>query len=207
MSTDLPLTQTRPVILASQSAIRSQLLTRAGLAHTALPARVDEDGIRDALLAEGAHPRDLADTLAEMKARKLAERHPDHVVIGCDQVLALGARVFSKPTTPVEARDHLRALSGQTHQLLSAVVVYDRAQPVWRHLARVDMTMRPLSDPWLDGYVARNWPGLSHSVGAYKLEEEGVQLFTAIGGDYFAILGLPILPLIGYFQTRGWLLT
>lgn len=193
------------LILASQSAIRARLLAQAGLQVQALPARIDEESIRAGLEAEQATPRDIADTLAEMKARKLAERHPEAVVIGCDQVLDFEGQVWGKPQTAGEALAQLRALRGKTHRLLSAVVVYDRAEPVWRHIGQVRLTMRTFSDAYLTDYVSRNWPGIGDSVGGYKLEEEGVRLFSAVEGDYFAVLGLPLLPLLGWLGQRGYI--
>lgn len=195
----------RVLTLASSSSIRLQLLRNAGLNVTALPARIDEDMIRAALEADGAHPRDIADTLAEMKARKIAERDPSALVLGCDQVLEFDRRAWAKPETPAEARAQLATLRGQSHRLLSALVLYDAGRPVWRHVGRADLTMRQMSDDWLDGYVARNWDSIRHSVGGYKLEEEGIRLFSAITGDYFTILGLPLLPLLDYLETRGFI--
>jgi septum formation protein len=193
------------IILASSSAIRRQLLANAGVQIETLPARIDEDAIRVGLTAEQATPRDVADTLAEMKARKVAERNPDALVIGCDQVLEFQQTVWGKPDTADAAMAQLRALRGQTHRLLSAVVLYDGREPVWRHVAEVRLTMRPFSDAFLDGYITRNWPGVQESVGAYKLEEEGIRLFSAIEGDYFTVLGLPLLPLLNYLGQRGFI--
>lgn len=195
----------RPLILASSSRIRAQLLRAAGLEVTAIPARIDEDAIKASLRAEGATPRDVADTLAEMKARKISERHPQTLVLGCDQVLALGQDVFSKPSSPDAARDQLRQLEGKTHQLLSAVVLYDGCEPIWRHVGTARLTMRNFSETWLDGYVERNWDHIRHCVGGYLLEEEGIRLFTQIDGDYFTILGLPMLPLLDYLGKRGFI--
>lgn len=195
----------RPLILASASEIRATLLRNAGLVVQALPARVDEAAIRDALLAEGATPRDIADTLAESKARKLADRHPGDLVLGCDQVLEFRHQAWSKPETPAEALSQLQALRGQTHKLLSAAVLYDRAEPVWRHVAEVRLTMRDASDSYLAAYVERNWDSIRNAVGAYKLEEEGSRLFTQIQGDYFTVLGLPLLPLLNYLAQRGFI--
>jgi septum formation protein len=191
------------ILLASTSPIRLQLLRAAGLTVEAVAPRVDEASIRDALVAEGARPRDIADTLAEMKARKVAEKHPDALVLGCDQVLALDRETFAKPEIPDEARQQLRALRGKTHKLLSAIVVYENAEPVWRHVAEARLTMHQISDAYLDDYVTRNWDSIRHSVGCYKIEEEGVRLFSAITGDHFTILGLPLLPLLAWLGTRG----
>ena len=193
------------LILASQSAIRARLLSQAGVTVEALPARIDETAIRTALEAEAATPRDIADTLAEMKARKLAERHPDAVVIGCDQVLEFSGQAWSKPATAQEARQQLVALRGKTHQLLSAVVIFEAGRPVWRHIGVASLSMRTFSDSYLDGYLQRNWPRIGASVGGYMLEEEGARLFSSIEGDYFTILGLPLLPLLSYLGLRGFI--
>ncbi|WFE75148.1 nucleoside triphosphate pyrophosphatase [Roseinatronobacter sp. S2] len=190
-------------ILASGSGIRAQMLRNAGLDVDVQPARVDEAAIRDALLMEGASPRDVADTLAESKARKVAGRRPESYVLGCDQILSFKGACLEKPETEQAARDQLLQLRGQTHQLLSAAVLYSGGEPVWRHVGVARLTMRPFSDSFLDSYIARNWPGISESVGAYKLEEEGVRLFAQVQGDYFTILGLPLLELLNYLSLRG----
>ena len=191
------------MILASTSLTRLQMLRAAGLDPTPIAPRVDEASIRDALTAEGAHPRDIADTLAEMKARKVAEKHPEALVLGCDQVLALDRDTFAKPETPEDARQQLRQLRGKTHKLLSALVVYEHAQPVWRYIGEARLTMHDISDAYLDDYLARNWHSIRHSVGCYKVEEEGVRLFSAITGDHFTILGLPLLPLLAWAGNKG----
>lgn len=197
----------RPLILASASKIRLDLLVAAGLTVTAQPARIDEDAIRTGLQAENAAPRDIADALAELKARKLADKHPTELVLGCDQILAFQGRVYAKPDSRDDARHQLQTLRGQTHQLISAIVLYDQAKPVWRHISKASLTMRPVSDGYLDDYLTRNWQSVQHSVGAYKLEEEGSRLFSAIDGDYFSILGLPLVPLLGYLGQRGFIAT
>jgi septum formation protein len=191
------------LLLASGSAIRAEMLRRAGLTVEAVPARLDEAAIRAALEAEGAGPRDLADALAEMKARKLAERHADRLVLGCDQVLEEGGEVFGKAESLEAARAQLIRLRGKTHRLLSAAVLYDEGAPAWRHVGVVRLTMRRFSDSFLDDYLARNWPGIGDSVGAYKLEQEGVRLMERIEGDYFTILGLPLIELLGHLGRRG----
>lgn len=193
------------LLLASSSEIRSQLLKNAGVEHQSQAARIDEESIKAALLAEDATPRDIADTLAEMKACKLSKPGDAHLVLGCDQVLSFKGSIFSKPKDVDEARAQLSDLRGQTHQLLSAAVIYEAAEPVWRHVGVARLTMRDFSDAYLDAYLARTWDSIRWSVGGYKIEEEGVRLFSAISGDLFTIQGLPLLPLLSYLTLRGTL--
>lgn len=190
------------IVLASGSDIRRQMLENAGLSVTVKPARIDEDAIKASLTSEGASPHDVADALAEFKAQKVAVTYPTSWVIGCDQVLALKGAVLSKPATPDEALEQLRALSGQTHRLLSAAVIYHDGKPVWRHVGQVRLTMRQLGNRYIGEYVARNWESIRHSVGGYKIEEEGVRLMSRIEGEYFNILGLPLLELLSFLTLR-----
>lgn len=190
-------------ILASGSEIRAELLRNAGLIFDTIPARIDEDMIKMSLKAEGAHSRDLADALAEFKARKISEKHPEALVLGCDQVADLGGEVMSKPGSPAEAEQQLSEMSGKTHRLLSAAVLYQGGEPLWRHVGLVRMKMRDISADYITDYVARNWDSIRHSVGAYKLEEEGVRLFSKVEGDYFNVLGLPLTELLSYLIERG----
>jgi septum formation protein len=194
-----------PIILASGSAVRAQLLRNANVSFDVVLSRVDEVALRNSLGAEQASPRDIADALAEAKARRVANRHPTALVIGCDQVLEFKGQIFNKPTSPADAIGQLQTLRGQTHSLLSAVVLYATAEPIWRHVGQVKLTMRQLSDAYIHDYVARNWDSVQHSVGAYKIEEEGSRLFTRIEGDYFTILGLPLTDLLSYLILRGTL--
>lgn len=196
---------TDQIILASGSTIRATLLQNAGVDFAVQVARVDEDALRQSLEAEGASPRDMADALAEMKAQRVSMKHPQATVIGCDQILALDRTILAKPQTPEIALEQLQALRGRQHQLLSAAVIYSDGKPVWRHVGVVRLHMRDVSDAYLNDYVDRNWDSIRHAVGAYKLEEEGVRLFTRIEGDYFNVLGLPLLELLSYLTLRGTL--
>lgn len=196
---------TEKLVLASASEVRLQLLQNAGLTVQVQRALVDEVAIRGALLAEGATPRDIADTLAEYKARYVSQRQPDALVIGCDQILDFNGAVLAKPKSTADARDQLQTLCGQSHKLLSAAVVYEAGKPVWRHVGVVRLKMRDFSDAYLDDYIERNWDSIRHSVGGYKLEEEGVRLFSRIDGDYFNVLGLPLLELLSFLTLRGTL--
>jgi septum formation protein len=191
------------IVLASTSPTRLHLLRAAGVEVEAVAPRVDEDTAKSALVGEGASPRDIADALAEMKAGKVSDKCPDALVLGCDQVLECDGLIFSKPDTPHQARAHLHQLRGKTHRLLSAVVAYEASEPVWRHVDEARLTMHAISDGYIDDYVDRNWDSIRHSVGCYKIEEEGVRLFSAITGDHFTILGLPLLPLLAWAGTRG----
>lgn len=191
------------LILASSSEIRAQLLRNAAVSIDVQPARIDEEMIRASLEAEGASPRDLADALAEFKARKISEKNPGRLVLGCDQVAELGGDVLSKPRDQAEAIAQLSAMSGKTHRLLSAAVLYEDGKPVWRHVGVVRLRMRDLSATYVEDYVGRNWDSIRHAVGAYKLEEEGVRLFVKVDGDYFNVLGLPLSELLSYLILRG----
>lgn len=195
------------LILASASEIRAQLLRNAGLSIETHPARIDEDMIRRSLQSEGASPRDVADALAEMKAQKISFKAPETMVLGADQVLALKDKIFSKPENEAEAIKQLEQLSGQIHRLLSAVVIYQNGKPLWRHIGEVRLHMHPLSTPFIKDYVARNWDSIRWSVGGYKLEEEGVRLFSKIEGDYFSVLGLPLIEFLNWLRVRGDLTT
>lgn len=192
-----------PVILASGSDIRATMLRNAGVSFDVMVPRLDEEAIRATMLGEGASPRDLADALAEHKARKIGLKQPDAFVIGSDQILDFGGQTLSKPKDPEDARTQLRALSGQRHSLLSAAVVWNEGVPAWRYVGQVRLQMRPLSEAYIDDYVTQNWNSIRHAVGCYKLEQEGVRLFSRIEGDYFTVLGLPLVELLGYLTLRG----
>lgn len=191
------------VVLASASKTRARLLAAAGLEFIVAPARADEARLKDALALKGVDAAEAARALAELKAQWLSAERPEALVIGCDQLLDCDGRWFDKPADAAAARRQLLALRGRTHRLATAVVVMEGGVRVWQHVAEPRLTMRPFSDGFLDAYLARAGAELCECVGAYRLEALGAQLFTHIEGDYFAILGLPLLPLLAYLRERG----
>ena len=191
------------IVLASGSAIRQKILSDAGLDFEVETRTVDEDALKGALLAENVPPRDIADALAEAKALAVSRRREADFVVGADQILVLDGRMYDKPKSRGEARERLRLLRGRTHQLLGATVVCEGGRPVWRNMARTRLTMRDFSDDFLEDYLDREGELVTRSVGAYRFEGLGAQLFTGVEGDFFAILGLDLLPLLGYLRLRG----
>jgi septum formation protein len=191
------------LILASGSAIRADLLRRAGIDFRIVTSRVDEDAIRKALVNEKATPRDVADCLAEMKARRVSVQNPGALVLGCDQVLEIDGCILSKPVSTQDCEGHLRLLRGKSHKLLSAAVIHLSGEPLWRHVGTARLQMHDLSDGFISDYVTRNWESIRNSVGGYKLEEEGVRLFTSVQGDFFHVLGMPLLEVLSYLTQRG----
>ncbi len=191
------------LILASTSATRKQMLENAGLVFDAMAPMVDEEALKAGFLAEGADARSLSDALAEAKAIKLSARNPTALVIGADQVLSLDDNILlDKAPTPEAAREQLRLLSGKSHKLFSAVVVAAAGIPVWRHVGVARMVVRPLSDEFIARYVDQQWDDIRYSVGCYQLEGLGAQLFAKIDGDFFDILGMPLLPLLAFLRER-----
>lgn len=196
------------LILASQSAGRAAMLDAAGVTFESCSPLVDEASIKQAMAAEGAKPRDIADALAEAKARKLSAKFPAALVLGCDQLLVTAdGQCLNKPESQGEAREQLALLSGRSHRLISAAVICEAGKPVWRTVDSAQMTMRSLSAAFIDDYVARYWDQIRHSVGCYRIEAEGAQLFASISGSQFTIIGLPLLPVLDYLRIRGLLPT
>jgi septum formation protein len=194
-----------PLILASGSAARAAMLRAAGVEIEVIPGRVDEEAIKAGMLAEGAPPRDIADKLAEMKAQRTGARNPGRLTLGADQVLVHEGALLSKAETADDARSKLTALRGSRHELLSAAVIVEGDRPVWRHIGRATLTMRPFSDTFLEQYIADAGDALTSSVGCYHLEGLGAQLFSQVQGDYFTVLGLPLLEVLGFLRARGYL--
>ncbi len=191
------------IILASGSEIRQNLLRNAGVPFVVKPARVDEETVKSGLLADAVPPRDVADALAELKAQKISNASPDDYVIGCDQVLEFQGSLFSKAGSKEGMMEQLLQLRGKAHHLYSAAVIFQQGKPLWRHIAKAELTMRPFSDSYLRDYVDVNWDMVKDSVGGYHIESSGVRLFSRVNGDYFSILGLPLIELLNYLTTKG----
>jgi septum formation protein len=191
-----------PLILASASPSRRQMLINAGLDFEIEPSGVDEDEVKRSLLGERASARDIATTLAEMKALRVSTRHPAAMVIGADSTLACDGKLYDKPATLSDARAQLMALGGRTHDLVSSVVVAKAGARLWHATDVGRLTMRPLTEPFLDAYLARAGQAVCASVGAYQLEGLGAHLFSRIDGDYFTVLGLPLLPLLVFLAEH-----
>jgi septum formation protein len=191
----------RQILLASASRARREMLAAAGIAFTVQPADVDEPAVRGALAAE-TPPAEVAAVLARTKATDVGARHRDSLVIGADQVLAFGDEILTKPGDEAGARVTLTKLRGKTHELHSAVAFAEDGRITWTHAATARLTMRDFSDAFLEEYLLRAGDRIGGSVGAYELEGPGVQLFERIEGDYFTILGLPLLPVLAELRAR-----
>lgn len=190
------------LVLASGSKIRAELMKNAGLAIEIDPADVDERAVEAPLLEAGFPPEDLASVLAEAKANDVSDRRKSDLVVGADQILAFEGKRRTKPDDMEAARRQLLSFSGKTHELHSAVVISENGEAVWRHVSTARLTMRELTPEFIGHYLAAAGDDVLSSVGAYQLEGLGVQLFEKIEGDYFTILGLPLLPLLAELRTR-----
>jgi septum formation protein len=191
------------VILASASESRANILKNAGIAFDILPARVDEDAVKEAMLATNQPHRVIADALAELKAVRVSTLNPGALVIGADQILSFAGELMSKCATMDDARLLLRRLRGRSHELYSAAVMAKDGTPVWRHIERSRLTMYPVSDAFIEDYLAKKGEDLLGGVGCYRLEDEGAQFFSHVAGDYFAILGLPLIQLLSALREQG----
>ena len=194
---------TTGIILASKSQIRSELLLKAGLKFTAIDANIDEKEVKSSYINKGYSARDLADILAAMKAKKLSCKYLDKLVIGCDQIMECNGQILSKANNPTDLADQLKFLRSKSHTLYSACVVYFSNKAEWRFIGSATMTMRNLSDGYISKYVDDNWDEVKHCVGGYKIENSGISFLSKINGDYFSILGLPIIQLLDYLVNRG----
>lgn len=188
------------LILASTSPIRQTLLANAGVAFRGEAPEVDEAAIK---AEHGGSDAELAVALAEAKALKVSERQPGALVIGSDSLVSVEGRRFSKPADRDQAAEHLRYFSGRTMRLTSGVALVRDSRVTWRHASEAILQVRPLSEAFIADYLVAEWPEVAYCVGVFRLEARGVQLFEAIAGDYFTILGLPLLPLLGALRERG----
>jgi septum formation protein len=192
------------LILASQSASRRAMLEAAGVRHDAIPAHVDEEATKIALKADNAPPRAIADALAELKAIKVSQRHSGRLVLGSDSMVAFeDGTTLDKPESREQAAEHLRLMSGRRHDLVSAAVIAENGQPIWRVVDRAKMIVRTLSETFIDQYLDAEWPAIAGCVGCYRIEGPGVQLFSRIEGSQFTVLGMPLIPVLDYLRTRG----
>ncbi|WP_404423567.1 Maf family protein [Thalassospira australica] len=191
------------LILASSSKARYSMLKNAGVACEAIASMIDEDGYKQSMKAEGASAAEAAETLAEMKALRMYRQQPDGIVIAADQMLECNGIWFDKPRDRDNTRAQLRALRGKTHQLVSAAVIYKEGSRIWGTIDTAHLTVRNFTDEWLENYLDTVGDEIYNCVGGYQLEGIGAQLFTEVRGDYFTVLGLPLLPLIGFLRDHG----
>ncbi|WP_207455732.1 nucleoside triphosphate pyrophosphatase [Azospirillum sp. SYSU D00513] len=191
------------IVLASGSKTRAAMLERAGVSVTLHPAAVDEEEVKLSCRAEGLSADEVAEALAELKAQRVTRHHPGALVVGADQMLECDGQWFDKPATRDGARDQLRALRGKPHRLISCAVVVRDGERLWHQTDRARLHMRPFTDAFLDDYLDQAGEDILHSVGAYHLEGLGAQLFHRVEGDFFTILGLPLLPLLGFLRVHG----
>ena len=190
------------IILASGSVIRKQILDGAGLNYEVIVKPVDEAAIKDSMLAENSRLQDIADALAEAKALRVS-RQTDGFVIGADQIMVMDNQLFDKPKDMDETRERLLSMRGKRHELIGAVVICENGRPVWRHLSKTKLWVREFSNDFLDWYIEQEGEALMKSVGAYRFEGPGAQLFEKVEGGFFAILGLDLLPVLDYLRVRG----
>lgn len=191
------------LILASGSATRHAMLRGAGVPFDAVVPRVDEGSVKAAMKNDGASPGEVAEALAELKATRVGNKHPEALVVGCDQMLACEGLWYDKPHDLAAAEAQLRGLRGRTHDLVTSAVVVLEGRRIWHHTETARLTMRPFSDDFLAEYLDAVGEAATQSVGGYQLEGAGAQLFTRVTGDYFVILGMPLLPLMDVLRNHG----
>lgn len=194
----------KSIILASKSPARLAMMQAAGIQLDAIAPMVDEETIRQTMVAAGQTGRDLCDALAEAKAVKVSRKYPGTLVLGSDQILESDdGDIITKAETPAQAKRILAALSGKPHRLYSAAVIAEGGQPVWRHVDKAVMKMRVLSADFIDEYVGEYWEEIRPCVGCYRIEAEGAQLFAKVDGSQFTVMGMPLLAVLDYLRVRG----
>jgi len=195
-----------PIILASGSKIRAKILSDADIPFKVISKPVDEGSIKASMLAENARIRDIADALAEAKSIRVS-KNTAGLVIGADQIMTMEGELFDKPISIEAARERLLAMRGKAHKLIGAMVISENGHAVWRHISVVTLYVREFSDEWLENYIEAEGNLMTKSVGAYRFESRGAQLFTKVDGDSYSIMGLSLLPLLDYLRTRGAILS
>jgi len=195
-----------PIILASGSKIRAKILSDADIPFKVISKPVDEGSIKASMLAENARIRDIADALAEAKSIRVS-KNTAGLVIGADQIMTMEGELFDKPISIEAARERLLAMRGKAHKLIGAMVISENGHAVWRHISVVTLHVREFSDEWLENYIEAEGNLMTKSVGAYRFESRGAQLFTKVDGDSYSIMGLSLLPLLDYLRTRGAILS
>ncbi len=192
------------LVLASKSASRRAMLDAAGVAYLSIPTDIDERAVEAGL--HGALPADIAEALSVAKAAAVAADHPDALVLGSDSLVVCDRRRFDKPASREEAAEHLRFFSGRVIELHSAAALVKDGGCVWSHASLARLHMRALSEKFIEHYLGLEWPAIGHTVGAFRIEGPGVQLFDSIEGDQFTVLGMPLLPLLGALREEGVLI-
>lgn len=192
-----------PIVLASKSQARVDMLNAAQVPFTQVVPLIDEEEVKLAAIEQNAKPRDICDLLAQMKAQKVSGKELDAFVIGCDQILELDGKLLSKPKSIDDARDQLLTMRDRQHSLYSAACIFHQGRAIWRHVGTARLLMRDFSDLYLEEYLARNWPEIGYCVGGYKIEGEGIRLFSRIDGDTFVIRGMPMFELLDFLRIRG----
>ncbi|MDG1522350.1 MAG: Maf family protein [Hellea sp.] len=194
------------IILASGSPTRKQILEDSGVIFEVVVRPIDEASIKSAMIQEGASKLSIVSTLAELKSIKVSSETPG-LVIGADQIMVFDGAIYDKPKTIEEARTRLMAIRNQTHYLMGSVVVSEGGVSVWRHSSKVELKARSFTDKFIDNYINQEGEALLQTVGAYRFEKRGSQLFSSVKGDFFSVLGLPLLPLLDYLRTRNAILS
>ncbi|MBT5185800.1 MAG: septum formation protein Maf [Kordiimonadaceae bacterium] len=195
--------QKHKIILASKSISRQKILAAAGLEAVIISSNIDENIIKNDMTIKGAKTTEISEKLAQQKALKISKDHPDDIIIGGDQILVCEGRSFDKANTIKEAKENLQFFRGKTHELITSICIIKNQEVIWTYTTCPKLTMRDFSDDFLDIYVENAQEALLHSVGCYFIEESGSQLFSKIKGDYYAILGMPRLPLLSKLRELG----